>query len=149
MGGPTARPPTNCEPGRELRTASCEPRVFDMQLKLPVAVLCLTLVSTILGARASQFPNPAFDPKMTGEQTAVLAGGCFWGVEAVFEALAGVKQCRLRLCRRQQVFGELPRRQLRDDRPCRVGADHLRRGEDLLRPAAEGVLRGCPRPDTA
>jgi peptide-methionine (S)-S-oxide reductase len=26
-----------------------------------------------------------------GEQTAVLAGGCFWGVEAVFERLAGVK----------------------------------------------------------
>jgi peptide-methionine (S)-S-oxide reductase len=28
--------------------------------------------------------------KTTGEQTLVLAGGCFWGVEAVFENLKGV-----------------------------------------------------------
>ncbi len=39
------------------------------------------------------FPNPTTDiPKsMTkGEQTLVLAGGCFWGMEAVFEHLKGV-----------------------------------------------------------
>ena len=54
------------------------------------AILCLTLVAT-LAAGSPQLPAPALDPKASGEQTAVLAGGCFWGVEAVFEALAGVK----------------------------------------------------------
>ncbi len=54
-------------------------------------ILCLALVSTALAVRTPQLPSPAVDPKVTGEQTAVLAGGCFWGVEAVFEALTGVK----------------------------------------------------------
>jgi peptide-methionine (S)-S-oxide reductase len=38
-------------------------------------------------------PNPAVDATLAstkGEQTAVLAGGCFWGVEAVFEHVKGV-----------------------------------------------------------
>jgi peptide-methionine (S)-S-oxide reductase len=55
------------------------------------SILCLTLVSTALAGRAAQLPSPAVDPKVTGEQTAVLAGGCFWGVEAIFEKLTGVK----------------------------------------------------------
>jgi peptide-methionine (S)-S-oxide reductase len=44
-------------------------------------------------AAASQFPAPVRDvpPNARGEQTAVLAAGCFWGVEAVFERLVGVK----------------------------------------------------------
>jgi peptide-methionine (S)-S-oxide reductase len=39
------------------------------------------------------FPDPAVDIPASaaqGKQTAVLAGGCFWGVEAVFEHLKGV-----------------------------------------------------------
>jgi peptide-methionine (S)-S-oxide reductase len=39
------------------------------------------------------FPDPAVDIPASaaqGQQTAVLAGGCFWGVEAVFEHLKGV-----------------------------------------------------------
>lgn len=39
------------------------------------------------------FPNPTVDTPLAntkGEQTAVLAGGCFWGVEAVFERVKGV-----------------------------------------------------------
>jgi peptide-methionine (S)-S-oxide reductase len=37
-------------------------------------------------------PNPTTDitAASTGEQTIVLAGGCFWGMEAVFEHLKGV-----------------------------------------------------------
>ncbi len=39
-------------------------------------------------------PPPALDnPKAAGStQTAVLAGGCFWGVQAVFQRLKGVQQ---------------------------------------------------------
>ena len=37
-------------------------------------------------------PEPLLDPpaKSAGLQTAVFAGGCFWGVEAVFEHVRGV-----------------------------------------------------------
>ena len=40
---------------------------------------------------AAEFPKPLKDmAPSTTTQTAVLAGGCFWGVEAVFERLKGV-----------------------------------------------------------
>jgi peptide-methionine (S)-S-oxide reductase len=39
---------------------------------------------------AAQVPPPVLDTSVPGPQTAVLAGGCFWGVEAVFENLKGV-----------------------------------------------------------
>jgi peptide-methionine (S)-S-oxide reductase len=35
-------------------------------------------------------PVPAFDPPQTGMQTAVLAGGCFWGQQGLFEHVKGV-----------------------------------------------------------
>ena len=44
-------------------------------------------------ASATKIPDPALDAPLAsakGEQTAVLAGGCFWGVEAVFEHVKGV-----------------------------------------------------------
>jgi len=42
--------------------------------------------------RAVPIPAPARDVAVTaGTQTAVLAGGCFWGMEAVFEHVKGVK----------------------------------------------------------
>lgn len=46
--------------------------------------------------RAAGFPDPAIDNKsllgdlVKGDQTAVLAGGCFWCVEAVFRQIEGV-----------------------------------------------------------
>lgn len=41
-----------------------------------------------------RFPDPAYDPApaVPGERTAVLAGGCFWCVEAVYRQLDGVAE---------------------------------------------------------
>jgi len=45
-------------------------------------------------ASATAIPDPAVDAPLAtakGEQVAVLAGGCFWGVDAVFKHVKGVK----------------------------------------------------------
>jgi peptide-methionine (S)-S-oxide reductase len=42
---------------------------------------------------ASDFPDPALDNKtQRGKQTAVLAGGCFWCTEVVFQQIEGVEK---------------------------------------------------------
>jgi peptide-methionine (S)-S-oxide reductase len=46
-----------------------------------------------LTAAEKVYPDPAIDmPAATGEQVAVFAGGCFWGIEGVYEHVKGVKQ---------------------------------------------------------
>src|SRR5438270_13805511 len=58
--------------------------------------LCLVGGITSCGtatASVTEIPNPVLDAPIAsarGQQTAVLAGGCFWGVEAVFEHVKGV-----------------------------------------------------------
>jgi peptide-methionine (S)-S-oxide reductase len=50
-----------------------------------------------IAASAKSIPDPAVDAPLAstrGEQTAVLAGGCFWGVEAVFEHVKGVSDVK-------------------------------------------------------
>jgi len=47
----------------------------------------------MFAASGKTFPDPAADQAATtGMQTAVLAGGCFWGVAGVFERVKGVKE---------------------------------------------------------
>jgi peptide-methionine (S)-S-oxide reductase len=55
---------------------------------LPIILAAALVVPRSL---ASAFPGPAGPPPAPAEQTAVFAGGCFWGVEGVFEHIRGVK----------------------------------------------------------
>jgi peptide-methionine (S)-S-oxide reductase len=59
--------------------------------RIMCGVLTFLLAAVALAAAPQQVHDTARrGPSSTGEQTAVLAGGCFWGVEAVFEGLTGV-----------------------------------------------------------
>jgi methionine-S-sulfoxide reductase len=61
---------------------------------LSLAVLAASLSVNACGSEeAVRIPVPAFDaPRAAGSlQTAVVAGGCFWGVQGVYQHLKGVK----------------------------------------------------------
>ena len=57
-------------------------------------IAALALMATPLSAaeRAVSLPAPAYDPAPAaeGEQKLVVAGGCFWGVQGVFQRIKGV-----------------------------------------------------------
>lgn len=81
------------------KSSSMAVRGLWKTLRVPVVVLSalgfLAWQLPLYGAEAPVvIPPPAIDnPKATGAlQTAVLSGGCFWGVQGVFEHLRGVKQ---------------------------------------------------------
>ena len=59
-----------------------------------IALGALITIPSLAAESAVTIPAPAMDnPKSAGPlQTAVLAGGCFWGVQGVFEHLTGVRR---------------------------------------------------------
>jgi peptide-methionine (S)-S-oxide reductase len=65
--------------------------------RVSAMLLMITLVGVVAcnaGDRAAAaVPNPVVDATLAtakSEQTAVLAGGCFWGIQAVFQHVKGV-----------------------------------------------------------
>ncbi len=74
--------------------------VLLIGIALLTAVSCSRVGNAIETVAAETRDNPADTPPIVsatpiktakGEQTAVFAGGCFWGVEAVFEHIKGVR----------------------------------------------------------
>lgn len=70
---------------------------FSPRQALPAFLFVALLSWAVDGAMAAEpavvIPAPAVDaptPSRTGVQTVVLAGGCFWGVQAVFQHTKGV-----------------------------------------------------------
>jgi peptide-methionine (S)-S-oxide reductase len=59
---------------------------------LPILII-LTTIACHASSAAVKLPNPATDEplsKTKSSETVVLAGGCFWGIQAVFEHVKGV-----------------------------------------------------------
>jgi len=63
-----------------------------LSIMLLIAVLAVVIASNA-GDNAVIVPNPLVDAplgKNKDQQTAVVAGGCFWGIQAVFQHVKGV-----------------------------------------------------------
>ena len=84
--------------------------------------------------------------RIMSDQTekAILAGGCFWGMQDLIRKLPGRDLDPGRLHRRRRAERDLPQPR----QPRRGDRDHLRPGQDLL-PGPAGVLLPDPRPDHA
>ena len=70
---------------------------MQSSISLAAVVLGSLLTTTACNAKANPaaaaVPAPAFDATRAsapGQQTAVFSGGCFWGVQAVFQHVKGV-----------------------------------------------------------
>ena len=60
-----------------------------------ITLISLPILASIAACNAATLPAPAVDTPAASSkapQTAVFAGGCFWGVEAVFRHVKGVSR---------------------------------------------------------
>lgn len=61
-----------------------------MKIRTLTVLACLAGLAALFSAKQVLVPVAASTPAPAQLETAVLAGGCFWGMEGVFESLRGV-----------------------------------------------------------
>jgi peptide-methionine (S)-S-oxide reductase len=83
---------------------STAPKNSALVSKITVMIAVVVMALVVFGTKGNRvnaaegsvaLPNPAVDAPLAstpGKQTAVLAGGCFWGIQAVFQHVKGVKE---------------------------------------------------------
>ncbi len=109
-----------------------DPGVTPRRRALASRILATLIASAVVACTPAQaenavkLPAATLDPAVNAKRaTAVLAGGCFWGVEGVFSNVKGVISVEVGLSWRQRRDGALrtyPRRQVG---PCRGGTHRL------------------------
>ena len=124
----------------------------------PVAALFLIALARLSGNHEAQaadldrsVPAPVVDeaPKAAVSETLILAGGCFWGVQGVFQHVRGVLDAVAGYDGGAAATAHYETVRTRNDGTRRVGVDHLRSSCHLLRPPAADLLLGNHGPDTA
>src|SRR5580704_4837839 len=82
---------------RKVEAEQTMQRNLRLLMLVVVGIVAISFVSAHVGARSPRgngpFPKPAIDEPVAnakGQETAVISGGCFWGVQAVFEHTKGV-----------------------------------------------------------
>ena len=111
-----------------------------------IAALIATGSSQPAIAEGLKVPPAALVEKSPGHrEVAVLAGGCFWGVEGVYEHVKGVSGRHLGLCRRRRRQGRLCQRLVGQDRQGRSGPHRLRPARRSAMPSScASISRSSP-----
>jgi peptide-methionine (S)-S-oxide reductase len=79
------------------KQSSAFPKIMMAIATLAIAALVFTAIASKANAGGGgvALPAPSVDAPLAstpGKQTAVLAGGCFWGIQDVFQHVKGVKE---------------------------------------------------------
>ena len=120
-------------------------------LRLSAMILVLTcagVTACSAGDRANgTLPAPAVDAPIastSGQQTAVIAGGCFWGIQAVFQHTKGVVRATSGYSGGSAKTAEYELVSTGE-----TGRDYLRSLKNHVRPVASYLLFGGARSHTA
>ena len=127
-------------------------------IRTPALLLAALLGTAMTGFSGSSsaaedvkvIPAPAVDQTASGaSETVVLAGGCFWGVQGVFQHVKGVTSAVSGLYRRREEHRGIRDGEHRFHRARRIGRRDVRSAEDQLRQDPPDLLLCRPQSDRA